>query len=72
MADFPHFPPLAGLGTYEQAAQIGYTVEQDVERFVRYAWLEKQAMEMGMAWLNPTPEWEVKEALSLHLYLDAD
>lgn len=72
MADFPHFPQLAGLATYEQAAELGYAVEQDVERFVRYAWLEKQAMEMGMAWLNPTPEWEVKEALSLHLYLDAD
>jgi hypothetical protein len=29
-------------------------------------------METGLFWMNPTPEWEVKEALSLHLYQDAD
>ena len=65
------FPRLAGISTYERSAQLGYTVAQDVERLIRYAWLEKQAMELGLAWLNPTPEWEVKEALSLHVYLDA-
>lgn len=70
--DFPHLPSLTSLCSYEQAAQLGYSVEQDVERFVRYAWLEKQAMEIGLAWLNPTPEWEMKEALSLHVYLDAE
>jgi hypothetical protein len=70
--DSPQLPTLAGLCSYEQAAQLAYSVEQDVERFVRYAWLEKQAMEIGLAWLNPTPEWEVKEALSLHVYLDAE
>src|SRR5690349_21664528 len=64
-------PRLAGIGSYAQCAQPGYTVTQDVDRLIRYAWLEKQAMELGLAWLNPTPEWEVKEALSLHLYLDA-
>jgi hypothetical protein len=29
-------------------------------------------METGLYWLNPTPEWEAKEALSLHLFQDAD
>lgn len=71
-ADVPRLPHLAGLCSYPEAAQLGYTVEQDVERFVRYAWFEKQAMEIALAWLNPTPEWEVKEALSLHLYLDGE
>jgi hypothetical protein len=71
-SDSPQLPTLAGLCSYEQAAQMGYSVEQDVARFVRYAWLEKQAMEIALAWLNPTPEWEMKEALSLHLYLDAE
>jgi uncharacterized ferritin-like protein (DUF455 family) len=70
--DSPTLPSLAGLCSYEWAAQMGYTVEQDVERFVRYAWLEKQAMELGLVWLNPTPEWEMKEALSLHVYLDSE
>ena len=65
-------PPLAGLCTYDEATRPGYGVKENVERFVRYAWLEKCAMQAGLFWLNPTPEWEVKEALSLHLYLDAE
>jgi hypothetical protein len=69
--NYPTLPSLASLCSYEQAAQLGSSVEQYVERFVRYARLEQQALEIGLAWLNLTPEWEVKEALSLHVYLDA-
>ena len=65
-------PPLAGLCTYSEAARQGYSVEENVNLFLRYAWIEKRSMEAGLYWLNPTPEWEVKEALSLHLYLDAE
>ncbi|WP_420632254.1 hypothetical protein [Candidatus Leptofilum sp.] len=65
-------PPLAGLATYEEAARVGYSVEENVKRFLRYAWIEKRAMEVGLFWLASTPEWEVKEALGLHLSLDAD
>ncbi|HML22864.1 MAG TPA: hypothetical protein PKD09_14530 [Aggregatilinea sp.] len=65
-------PALAGVCTYAEAAQPGYTVEENVKRLVRYAWIQKRAMETGLYWLNPTPEWEVKEALSLHLYQDAE
>ena len=65
-------PPLAGLATYEEAARVGYSVEENVSRFLRYAWIEKRAMEVGLFWLASTPEWEVKEALGLHVHLDAD
>lgn len=65
-------PPLAGLCTYQEAARLGYGVDETVRLLVRYAWIEKRLMECGLYWLNPTPEWEVKEALSLHLYLDAE
>jgi hypothetical protein len=65
-------PVLAGLCTYEEATRLGYSVEENVSRMVRYAWIEKRAIDFGLYWLNPTPEWEVKEALSLHLSLDAD
>ncbi len=65
-------PPLAGVSTYAEATRPGYTVEENVQRLVRYAWIEKRALEAGLYWLNPTPEWEVKEALSLHLYQDAE
>lgn len=68
--DFPGLPPLAAVSTYAHSAEVGYTVAEDVDRLIRYAWLEKQAMGLGLAWMNPTPEWEMKEALSLHLYLD--
>lgn len=65
-------PPLAGVCTYQDAARQGYSVDETVSRLTRYAWISKRIMEAGLYWLNPTPEWEVKEALSLHLYLAAD
>ncbi|GAB4573955.1 MAG: hypothetical protein Kow0077_18130 [Anaerolineae bacterium] len=65
-------PPLAGLCSYAEAARVGLDVEATVTRLVRVAWVYKRLMQTGLYWLNPTPEWEVKEALSLHAYLDAD
>jgi hypothetical protein len=65
-------PPLAGLCSYAEAAHPGFSVDENVERLLRYAWIEKRIMELGLYWMNPTPEWEVKEALSLHLYLAAE
>jgi hypothetical protein len=65
-------PPLAGICTFEEAARSGYTVEENVALMLRYAWVEKRMMELGLFWMNPTPEWEVKEAYSLHLWLDTE
>lgn len=65
-------PPLAGLASYHDAARVGLSVEDNVSRLVRYAWVEKRAMEIGLYWLASTPEWEAKEALGLHLRLDAE
>jgi hypothetical protein len=59
------------LASYTAAAAIGYTVEENVSRLLRYAWIEKRMMEAALHWLAPTPEWEIKEALGLHLHLDA-
>jgi hypothetical protein len=64
-------PPLAGLASYAAAAQIGCGVDEAVARLLRCAWIEKRAMEVALHWLAPTPEWEIKEALGLHLHLDA-
>ncbi len=64
-------PPLAGLASYDTAAQIGYDVEANVERFCRYVWWEKRLMEVALYWLASTPEWEAKEALGLHAHLGA-
>ena len=65
-------PPLAGLASYERAAQVGYSVEENVQRFLRYAWIEKRALDVALYWLASTPEWEAKEALALHASLDAE
>jgi hypothetical protein len=65
-------PPLAGLATYEEAARIGYSVDDNVELMRRYNFVEKKLFELCGAFINPTPEWEVKCALSLHLWLDAE
>lgn len=65
-------PSLAGICSYEEAARLGLGVDETVSRLLRCAWVEKRLMEFSLYWINPTPEWEVKEALSLHTYLDAD
>src|SRR5215213_9195857 len=67
-----NIPPLAGICTYEEAAQLGNTVEANVGYMLRYAWVEKLMMTLGLYWMNPTPEWEVKEAYSLNLWLDTE
>ena len=65
-------PSLAGLCSYAQAANPGYSVEENVQRLLRYVWIEKRLMETALAWLAPTPEWEAKEAFGLHAGLDAE
>lgn len=65
-------PQLAGVCTYEEAAQVGLSVEETVGFMIRFAWIKKRMMETSLYWLNPTPEWEVKEALSLHIYQDTE
>jgi len=65
-------PPLAGITTYERAAQPGLSVEENVELMRRLNYVETRLYELSAAFLNPTPEWEVKCALSLHLYLDGE
>lgn len=65
-------PPLANVANYHEAAQIGLSVDETVTRLLRYAWIAKRTMETALYWLNPTPEWEVKEALSLHSYLASE
>ena len=67
----PQLPPLAGLAGYARAAEPGYSVAENVRLFLRYAWIEKRLMDVGLYWLASTPEWEMKEALGLHLSLDA-
>lgn len=65
-------PPLAGICSYEEAARAGLSVEGSVERLKRYNYVLRRLHEVSAAHLSSTPEWEVKCALSLHLWLDAE
>src|SRR5262245_57124824 len=37
-------PELAGLASYGDAARIGYSVDENVRRLVRYHWVERSLM----------------------------
>ena len=65
-------PELAGLCTYEEATRIGFSVDENVHRLVRLHWVEKRLMDIAVARLPATPEWEVKCALGLHLWQDGE
>jgi hypothetical protein len=65
-------PELAGVATYRDATRIGYSVDENVGRLVRYQWVEKRLMQAAVAHLPATPEWEVKCALALHQWQDAE
>ena len=64
--------PLAGLCTYEEAQRPGIGVERNVELLRRYNFVMSRLNLVLAAHLPATPEWEVKGAISLHLWLDAE
>ena len=65
-------PPLASLCSLEDATRIGYTVDENVRRLLRYHWIEKRLAEIVTDRLAGTPEWEVKGAFALHQWLDCE
>lgn len=65
-------PPLAGLSTYLESSQIGISVDATVDRLRRYVYLKSQSLFIMAEHFNAVPEWEVKGALSLHMWQDAE
>jgi hypothetical protein len=66
-----HVPELAGVCTYAEFAHPGLGVEANVTLLKRYNWVESRLTDLFLTRLNSTPEWEVKGAFSLHVWLDA-
>jgi hypothetical protein len=64
--------PLAGIARPDEAARIGYGVDRSAELLHRYLYLESQANRVMVAHLSRAPEWELKQALSLHQWQDAE
>ena len=65
-------PELAGVATYAQASRIGYSVEENVARLLRFHWVERRLMATLIAHLTAEPVWEVKCALALHQWQSAE
>ena len=43
------------------------TIEENVERLKRFAWLEHAAMRTLAGWLPGAPDWDAKNAFGLHV-----
>jgi hypothetical protein len=65
-------PELAGLATYVDAARVGYSVDENVRRLLRFHWVERQLMATMIAHLTAEPVGEVKCALALHQWQCAE
>lgn len=65
-------PPLAGICTYEQACSAGYDIEINVGLLKRYNYVSTRLNQIAVAHIARVPEWEVKCALGLHMWLDAE
>ncbi|MEZ5274823.1 MAG: hypothetical protein R3F07_00420 [Opitutaceae bacterium] len=64
--------PLAGLCTHADGARAGLSVDITVNRLRRYVYLKSQLLFLHASRFNEIPEWEVKGAISLHLWQDAE
>jgi hypothetical protein len=72
MPDDNAVPEIAGLATYAEAARIGYPVDENVRRLLRYQWTERWLMRDLLSHLTAEPVWEVKCGYALHQWQDAE
>jgi hypothetical protein len=68
----PELTELAGVATYDEAARVGYSVDENVRRLLRFHWVERRLMQILVAHLTSEPVWEVKCALALHQFQGAE
>jgi hypothetical protein len=64
--------PLAGVCSYEEACRPGYEIEHNVNLLKRYNYVKVRLNEIFAAHIVRTPEWEIKCAFSLHIWLEAE
>lgn len=70
--DYTKIPELAGVATYSQAARVGYSVDENVQRLTRFHWTERRLMHTLLAHIASTPVWEVKCGMALHQWYCAE
>jgi len=59
-------PELAGICTYQEAAGIGYSIDENVRRLLRFQFAERSIARTLVVHIPATPEWEVKCGFALH------
>ena len=69
---FANLPPLAGLSSFERAAEPGLSVEQCVKRLKRFHNVLWRIHQICLAHINAEPLYELKMAWSLHSHLAAE
>jgi len=65
-------PPLVGLHTMSEVADVGLSVEQSVERLKRAHWAMRRLHEVFVSRLTAIPVYELKMAFSLHSHYCAE
>jgi len=65
-------PPLAGITTYAETMRAELSVDETVATLRRLARIERRTLLALAANVSAVPEWEVKCALALHLWQDAE
>jgi len=65
-------PPLAGLGSFAEAAQPGLSVEESVRRLKRHHYALRRLHEVFIARLTSEPVYELKMAFSHHAHVCAE
>ncbi len=69
---FQDLPPIAGICTIQEAARIGLTVEQCVQRLKRHHWAFRRLHQIFIERLTGEPIYELKMAFSLHAHYCAE
>ena len=65
-------PELAGIARYQDAARIGFSVDDNVRRLLRFHWVERRLMGILVAHITSEPLWEAKCAFALHQWQSAE
>ena len=65
-------PPLAGIGTFEEAMHPGLSIDDCVSRLKRHHWAFRRLHEIMLTRLTAEPIYELKMAFSLHAHYCAE
>jgi len=69
---FADLPPVAGICTMDEAARIGFSIEECVGRLKRHQWAFRRLHGIFIGRLTAEPIYELKMAFSLHAHYCAE